>query len=162
MSQIQLKVFNKLEEMGIRYEVTRHSAVYTMEEMENLNMENGSEIVKNLFLRDDKKERYFLIVLSKEKKLDVKKIQQNLQSRRLSFASEDDLQKILGLTKGSVSPFGILNDSSCMVEVIIDSDLSNKYIGVHPNENTATVWIKLEDLEAIIKNHGNSVNYIEC
>lgn len=162
MSEIQQKVYNKLDEMGIQYEVTHHAAVYTIEEMENLNMENDSEIVKNLFLRDDKKKRYFLVVLSKDRKLNVKDLQKKLESRRLSFASENDLQKILGLTKGSVSPFGILNDTSSLVEVIVDNVLTkDQQIGVHPNENTATVWIRLVDLETVIKDNGNSITYIE-
>jgi len=118
-------------------------------------------VVKNLFVRDDKKTRYFLIVLPKSKKANLKEIRNKLSSRRLSFASEEDLKKYMGLNKGSVSPFGILNDTDCRVEVVMDeSILSFKRVGVHPNDNTATVWISPKDLESIIKDHGNSIRYI--
>lgn len=65
------------------------------------------------------------------------------------------------LSKGSVTPFGVLNDTDCRVEVVLDKDiLSFKRIGVHPNDNTATIWISPKDLEIIIKNHGNSIIYL--
>lgn len=80
----------------------------------------------------------------------------------LSFASESALDEILGLNKGAVTPFGILNDTKCMVEVILDNDIRYfHHIGIHPNDNTATVWIKPEDLEAVIKKHGNEFFYVE-
>ena len=85
-----------------------------------------------------------------------------MNSRPLSFASEDDLAKYLGLNKGSVTPFGVLNDSTCKVTVVLDEDiLSFEQIGVHPNENTATVLLKPQDLEAIIKKHGNEILHIK-
>lgn len=65
------------------------------------------------------------------------------------------------LSKGSVTPFGVLNDTDCRGEVVLDKDiLSFKRIGVHPNDNTATIWISPKDLEIIIKNHGNSIIYL--
>ena len=117
---------------------------------------------RNLFIRDDKKQRYFLIVLHKDKRVNLKEFQKNLQCRPLSFASEADLHKYMKLSKGSVTPFGILNDDECKVEVILDKDiLCFKSIGVHPNDNTATVWIRPTDLEAIIRDHGNNIFYFE-
>ena len=70
--------------------------------------------------------------------------------------------KYLGLNTGAVSPFGVINDTDCTVEVVFDKDiLAYERIGVHPNDNTATVWIRPQDLELIIKNHGNVVTYID-
>jgi len=84
-----------------------------------------------------------------------------LNSRRLSFASADALTNYLGLSKGAVSPLGVLNDTERKVEVIIDQELrSYERIGVHPNENTATLWLRPADLASIIQNHGNSITYI--
>ena len=102
-----------------------------------------------------------LIVLRKDKQVNLKKIRTELNCKPLSFASEEDLEKYLGLSKGAVSPFGILNDTECRVEVVFDKDiLLYEHIGVHPNDNTATVWISPRDLEFIIKNHGNSIRYL--
>jgi DNA-binding transcriptional regulator YhcF (GntR family) len=77
-------------------------------------------------------------------------------------AKEKYLDKYLGLDKGAVSPFGILNDTGCIVEVVVDKDiLAFEHIGVPPNDNTATLWIRPQDLESIIRNHGNVISYID-
>ena len=90
----------------------------------------------------------------------MKELGNKLNSRPLTFASEEDLYKYLGLTKGSVSPLGILNDKDHIVTIIIDEDIKNiSEIGVHPNINTATVFLKPKDLEIIFKN--NKYEYIE-
>lgn len=142
MNDMRKKVIDVMESMNIKYDITEHPAVYTIAEMDELNIDNNNEVVKNLFLRDDKKKRYFLIVLEKNKQVNLKEIKNELNCRPLSFASEEDLKKYMGLSKGSVTPFGILNDTDCRVEVIFDKNiLLYKRIGVHPNDNTATVWI---------------------
>lgn len=156
------EVLNLLENMNISYDVIEHPAVFTIEEMDKLNIDYKNEIVKNLFVRDDKKKRYFLIVLLKNKRVDLKEIKKVVNSRALSFASEEDLSKYMKLSKGSVTPFGILNDIDCKVEVVFDKDiLLFERIGVHPNDNRATVWISPKDLEGVIQSHGNNVLYIE-
>jgi len=161
MNNAREKVFDTLKSMNMQYDVVEHPPVYTMEEMENLNIDSKNEVVKNLFVRDEKKKNYFLIVLRKDKQVNLKKIRTELNCKPLSFASEEDLEKYLGLSKGAVSPFGILNDTECRVEVVFDKDiLLYEHIGVHPNDNTATVWISPRDLEFIIKNHGNSIRYL--
>ncbi len=81
----------------------------------------------------------------------------------MSFASEDDLKTIMGLIPGAVTPLGILNDTDCKVQVFIDKEFMDEsgLIGVHPNENTATVWLRTEDLMSIIKEHGNELRLVE-
>ena len=161
MNQIRQLVLEAMEHANIPYDITEHPAVYTIEEMDRLQIDPQNEVAKNLFLCDDKKQRYFLIVLPKYKQVDLQAIRTAVDSRRLSFASTDDLSHYLGLSKGAVSPLGILNDTERKVEVIMDQDIKSfDRIGVHPNENTATVWLRPADLESIIQNHGNSINYI--
>jgi len=93
--------------------------------------------------------------------VNLKEIRKELNSRPLTFASEKDLEKYMGLSKGSVTPFGVLNDTDCRVELVFDKNiLLYERIGVHPNDNTATVWISPKDLEFLIKNHGNSITYL--
>ena len=162
MEQVRQKVFDHLEKMGIPYEVMQHPAVYTIDEMNELGIGAQGEVLKNLFLRDDKKKRFFLVVLRNDKKANLDELHTKLGSRKLSFASEEYLSRYLGLEKGSVSPFGILNDDDRAVEVVVDKDLlSLARIGVHPNENTATVWISFQDLQRVIQEHGNDVIPIE-
>ncbi|MGI6728519.1 MAG: prolyl-tRNA synthetase associated domain-containing protein [Anaerovoracaceae bacterium] len=162
MQECRQVVFEKLKKAGIEYELIEHPAMHTIEEMEALELNNKKEINKNLFLRDDKKKRYLLLMLSQDKKVDLKELSAKINSRPLGFASEADLQTYLGLSKGAVTPFGVLNDERRSVEVLIDKSLlRNQRVGVHPNDNTATVFLKLKDLERVITEHGNRFEYIE-
>uniref|UniRef100_UPI0020796221 YbaK/EbsC family protein n=1 Tax=Clostridium sp. ZBS2 TaxID=2949976 RepID=UPI0020796221 len=130
-------------------------------EMMELNLPDTDVIAKNLFVRDDKKRNYYLLVIRNEKKVNLKKLKEKICSRPLSFASENDLNSILGLSKGSVTPLGIINDDERKVKVILDNTFNESLIGIHPNENTATIWLNVVDLVRIIKQHGNSVEFIE-
>lgn len=154
-------IYNILKEMNIDYSVTEHKPVYTIDEMNELGIENIDHVIKNLFVRDDKKKNYYLVLVQKDKTVNLNKLKETINSRRLSFASEEDLEKYLGLKKGAVSPLGIVNDENKFVKVIIDRDIKNlEFIGVHPMENTATVWINVEDLQKLIKSNGNFVNFV--
>ena len=90
--------------------------------------------------------------------MDLKALRRRLGTSALSFASEDRLKRLLGLEKGAVTPLGILNDEARAVEVLFDRDLAGlPALGVHPNRNTATVFLPLADLESLIRSHGNAV-----
>lgn len=79
------------------------------------------------------------------------------QLKSLSFASNDDLMKLLKLDPGSVTPFGLLNDTERKVILFIDEAFKDGLIGIHPNDNTATIWLKTDDLIEVIKRHGNEI-----
>lgn len=152
------KVYQHLEEMNINYKVSEHPPVYTIEEMERLELDKIGGIVKNLFLRDAKGKRHFLVMMRQDKKVDLKDLQSRLGSTALRFASAERLEKHLGLEKGAVSPFGVLNDQEQSVEVVVDEDLKGfALLGVHPNDNTATVWISPADLERVVNGRGNAI-----
>ena len=154
----EIKAF--LEGKNIPFEWVEHKAVYTIEEMEELGLESMDEIAKNLFLRDQKGKRHFLVVVQGLKQVNLKELGEKLGTK-LSFASEERLEKYMGLKKGSVTPLGVLNDENCAVEVYIDEDLCKmKRIGVHPNENTASVYLSPDDLLDIIREHGNPLEVL--
>lgn len=156
--QPRQQVCSFLEGMGISYKISEHPAVYTIEEMENLGLDKLGGIVKNLFLRDAKGKRHFLVMLRQDKKVNLKNLQAKIGSTSLRFASEDRLATHLGLEKGAVSPLGIINDAEQAVEIVVDNDLKGfDRLGVHPNENTATVWLSPGDLDRIIAERGNPV-----
>ena len=158
------EVLEKLKELQIEYDMVEHIPVYTIEEMENLGPEyfKGAHICKNLFLRDAKGKRHFLVIIGQDKKADIKSIEAQIGCTRLSFASPERLDKYLKLQKGSVTPFGLINDVEKQVEVVIDRDLMNKNkLGFHPNINTATVLISFKDLEKFLKEQKNKVTYIK-
>ena len=158
------EVLKVLQDLDIHYELVKHEPVYTIEDMNNLDKDifKGAEICKNLFLRDQKGKRHFLMVLCSEKKADMAKIQEQALSTRLSFASSERLMKYLKLEPGHVSPMGLINDEEKKVEVLIDKDLRDKpLLAVHPNTNEASLLITYEDLMKFIKSMGNEYEFIE-
>ncbi|MED4205403.1 prolyl-tRNA synthetase associated domain-containing protein [Neobacillus mesonae] len=155
-------VFEKLKKSGIKYKQMDHPPVYTIEDMEELKITEHGEVCKNLFLRDAKGKRHFLVVLGKDKQADIKSIQAQLGCTRLSFASKERLQKYLQLQKGAVTPLGVINDPEAAVEIVLDSSLEGKeQLGFHPNDNTATIWISYGDLIKFIRMNGNNIYNIE-
>lgn len=155
------EIFEFLKKQGIDFEATDHPAVFNMEEVEKIELPYPDREAKNLFVRDDKKRNYYLITVKGEKRIDLKEFRKAHGTRQLSFASADDLMKILDLTPGAVTPLGLLNDEERKVKLFVDSDLAGGLIGVHPNDNTATVWLGTEDLVRIIREHGNDVEVVE-
>ncbi|WP_373482797.1 prolyl-tRNA synthetase associated domain-containing protein [Acetobacterium sp.] len=153
-------VLDLLDDAKISYRSVEHQAVYTIDEMKKLNLPDADCIAKNLFVRDDKKKHFYLISVQEEKQVDLKNLRETIGSRRLSFASEKDLQEIMGLEKGSVTPFGVFNDKNKRVAVFIDERFNNRIIAIHPNENTMTVWLKTADLVELLRTHGSSVEII--
>lgn len=151
------EIYKLLEEKNISYEVTEHIPIFTMEEASSIELPYPSNVAKNLFVRDDKKRNYYLISTKGNRTINLKEFQKEQGTRALSFASENDLMKYLQLTKGSVTPFGLLNDAECKVHFYIGKEFMHEIIGVHPNENDATIWIQTEDLISIIQDHGNKI-----
>lgn len=112
-----------LDHEGIAYELYEHVAVYTVSEAVAAGIPHRELGAKNLFLRDDKHRAYYLVCLPDEKNVSLREIQESLGSRRLSFASEQDLRAMLGLVPGAVTPLGALNDAELRVEVVLDQAL---------------------------------------
>lgn len=159
----RLEIYEYLKKLNIWYEITEHDAVYNMLQITNIELPYPEAEGKNLFVRDDKKQNYYLITVKGDKKVNLKEFRKNNNTRPLSFASEDDMMSIIGLPSGSVTPLGVLNDKENRVKVFIDEEFitSSGLIGVHPNDNRATVWLKVEDLIDIIKKSGNTVNIVK-
>ena len=156
------EVYEFLQAKGVTYEVTEHKAVYNMDELAEVELPYPEADAKNLFVRDDKKSSYYLITVRGGKRVDLQEFRKSYGTRRLSFASAEDLGRLLGLFPGSVTPFGLLNNAEKNVKLFLDSDFGeDDLIGVHPNENTATVWLKAGDLMRLIREHGNEVEAVE-
>ena len=150
MSQKQ-EIYDTLDKLKIPYESVEHEPVFTMEDMDKLGLPEKGCICKNLFLRDAKGKRHFLITLPEDKQVDLKQLSKKIGSTTLSFASAERLDKYLGLKQGSVTPFGLINDKDHAVEMFFDQDLAKaKRIGIHPCDNTATVFLTFKDLEKFL------------
>lgn len=153
------EVYDFLKSRKTEFEVTEHAAVYNMAELAAIDIPYPEADAKNLFVRDDKKKNYYLITVKGDKRVNLKDFRAKNGTRPLTFASENDLMDILGLIPGAVTPLGILNDTDRRVSLFLDRSFLDKpgLVGVHPNDNTATVWLKTEDLISIVKDHGNDV-----
>ena len=154
------KVYDTLNKLQIQYKKYEHPAVFTMEDVNKLDL-NLPEC-KNLFVRNTKGNKHYLVILEGSKKADLKKLATQIGSTKLSFASKERLFKYLMLLPGSVSPFGLINDKDKQVEVIVDKDLVNSdELGFHPNTNEATVTLSFSDFEKYLKSCGNKFSYIK-
>lgn len=153
------EIYRLLSENGVWHEITEHKAVYNMDEVADIDLPYSEAECKNLFVRDKKKREYYLISVKGDKRVNLKKFREKYNTKPLGFASEDDLMNILGLIPGAVTPLGLLNDTDGKVILYLDQDFfkGEHLIGVHPNDNTATVWMKTDDLTDIIRTHGNNV-----
>lgn len=158
------EIYALLDAGHIWYEVTEHKAVYNMAEASAIEMPYPDADAKNLFVREDKRRGYHLITVKGNKRVDLKAFRQQNHTRSLSFASADELLEILGLVPGAVTPLGLLNDSENRVVFWLDKSFLQApgLIGVHPNDNTATVWLKTDDLLEILRQHGTQVALFEA
>ena len=155
------EIYQYLTGKGISYEVTEHGAVYNMEDLAAMDLPYPDSDAKNLFVRDDKKRNYYLITVKGEKRVNLKEFRKAHGLRNLSFASPDDLMAIMGLIPGAVTPLGLLNAEEKKVIFYLDQELEDSLIGVHPNDNNATVWMQSKDLMMLLKEHGTEVNVVE-
>lgn len=112
-------------------------------------------------MKNSNGKKHYLVVLKGDKKADLKSIKSQINSTALSFASEERLEKYLGLSKGAVTPLGIINDEEHLVNIVLDEDLKKEeIICVHPNVNTSTVFISYNDLIKFINSFGNEIFYV--
>ena len=156
------KVYEVLKELDINFEKKEHPAVFTCEEAKEFTGDMIGVHTKNLFLRNNKGNKHYLIVTKNNKTLNIKEFEKKIGEKNMSFASKERLMKYLGLTPGGVSIFGLINDETNCVKLIFDrSILENEYINVHPNVNTATVNLTVNDLKKFIKWSGNEVDYLD-
>lgn len=145
-----------LDDNGYKYDKIEHAAVFTMEEMEVAGITKAGDVVKNLFVRNAKGDKHYLVSVPEDKHVDMTKLALALGSTRLSFASPERMDKYLGVQQGSVSPLCALNDENHEVVVAFEQSLMGKErIGVHPLENTATIFMPFKDLKKIIEGNGN-------
>ena len=155
------QVLQLLAELDISYDIYEHPPVPTVEEALPYWNKIDATHCKNLFFRNHKGNRHYLVILKHEQKLIIRDLEQRLKQGKISFASPQRMERYLGLSGGSVSLFGIINDSENHVHLFLDAELkSAKKISFHPNENTATVVISFESFLKFLDWSGNSYEFI--
>jgi Ala-tRNA(Pro) deacylase len=161
LAEKEAKVYKVLEELGLSYTRHEHPPVYTVQEAEKQWTNITGAHCKNLFLRNKKGNRHYLLILEASKTADLKMLTKLLGEDRLSFASEERLNRHLELEAGAVSPLGLINDLENHVQVLIDEDLKKaKEVNFHPNVNTATVGISFTDFVKFLFWCGNRFRYL--
>lgn len=157
-------VYETLDKMGITYRKTEHRAIFSRDDVtsEEEYLWEGYKVSKNLFLRNAKGDKHYLVVTTVDKKADLKSLAEKIGSTRLSFGSEQRLNKYLKVKPGSISSFAVLNDEKREVNVVFDRELvGEKHFALHPNENTATIYIDFADVERVVREHGNEIMYAD-
>lgn len=154
-------MYATLDALGITYDTYTHPPVFNSEDVAAHWAAIDGTKVKNLFLRNKKGDRHYLVILEVSKQADLRHLVKIVGDDRLSFGSPERLMATLGLTPGSVSPFGLIHDKSRGVRVVVDVDLrgANRLI-FHPNINTASIAVSGADLERFLASRGNVVTWV--
>ena len=161
MTTEEAPVFAHLSALGIAFTRHEHPPVATVEEAEPYWAAIDAMHCKNLFLRNQKGSRHYLVIIRHSKRADLRAIAEQIGDGKLSFGSPERLRTHLGVTPGSVSPFGLIHDRTHQVRVIVDRDLkSADRVSFHPNINTVTLTVAREDFEKFLADCGNPVQYV--
>ena len=156
------RICDYLKENSIRFNFYEHQPVYTVEDVKNAKLDIPGIPTKNLFLRDKKKTKYFVLISEEDKKINLKKVGQYIDTKNLTFASEQELNDIIGLQMGDVGPFGIINDNEKKVSILLDSQLIDKSdINLSANSLTTTITIDYGELVKFIESVGNNYTIID-
>ena len=158
----QPELYKTLEELNISFEYYEHPPVPTIEEAKKYWVDLNATHCKNIFFRNHKGNRHYLVILEHTQALNIHDLEKRLKQGKLSFASEKRMVKHLGLKPGSVSPFGLINDKEKHVYIFLDKNLRNSdKISFHPNINTASLIINFKDFERFLELSGNSYEFLE-
>lgn len=160
MTEQELLAF--LDANQFAYQRMEHPAVYTCEEAEAHRPDVPSTSTKNLFLCDKKARRFFLAVTSCEKTVKLDALASQLGVPHLRFGSEENLMRLLGVTRGSVTMMGLVNDTQHVVELWIDAEIwESEYFQSHPLVNTATLVLSKPELERFFVLTGHEIHLFE-
>jgi Ala-tRNA(Pro) deacylase len=157
------KLYQILDQLNISYEYHEHPPAPTIE----IAVQYWKDILntthcKNLFFRNHKGNRHYLVIFDHRKELSIHDLEKYLKQGKLSFASEQRMDKYLGLKPGSVSPFGLINDNQHQVHLFLDHDLNQlPNISFHPNDNRASLVIAYSDFIKFINIMGNSFEFFK-
>ena len=160
--QGQKELYEVLAKLGIQFEYHEHPPLATIEEAIVHWKDYNSGRCKNIFFRNHKGDRHYLVILEHLRQIDIHDLEKRLMQGKLSFASDQRLKKYLGLEPGSVSPFGLINDHENHVHIFIDEKL-NEYerLAFHPNVNTASLVISKSDFLRFLNYTGNTWEFLK-
>ena len=143
----EMAVYDLLDELQITYERVDHRAMMTIAECEEVDQALHIDICKNLFLCNQQKTKFYLLLMPGDKKFVTKEVSRQIPSQRLSFANETYMEEYLNITPGSVSIMGLMNDPDNHVKLLIDRDVAEAdFLGCHPCINTSSLKLRTKDV----------------
>ncbi|RLD41932.1 MAG: prolyl-tRNA synthetase associated domain-containing protein [Bacteroidetes bacterium] len=155
-------VFDKLNQLGIQHEVFEHPPLDTIEIALKYWKDIDATHCKNLFFRNHKGNRHYLVIIKDTTPFSIRSLEQKLKQGKLTFGSPKRLLKYLGVKPGSVSPFGLLNDEDHHVHLFLDQQLKKaEKISFHPNDNTASLVLSFFDFIKYLDASGNTYEFID-
>jgi Ala-tRNA(Pro) deacylase len=156
------KLYEILERLNISFSYHEHPPAPTIEEAMKYWKDLNATHCKNIFFRNHKGNRHYLVILEHTRALDIHDLEKRLKQGKLSFASDERMMKHLGLTPGSVTPFGLINDTGHQVHIFLDENLrKSRTISFHPCINTASIIVKWEDFIRFMDWTGNGYEFVQ-
>lgn len=150
----EIRVYDMLDELGVSYQRVDHEAAFTMEACEEIDKTLQAMTCKNLFLCNRQKTNYYLLLIPGDKVFKTKELSKQIGSARLSFGSPEAMEEMLGVTPGSATIMGLMNDPEHKVQLLVDEDvLQAEYFGCHPCVNTSSLRLKTEDVFGKVLEH---------
>ena len=155
------QVANKLQELGIIFDVVEHPPVFTTEQADSYIEGMEGVRTKSMFLTNRKKTQYYLLIMDDKKRLDMDDFKVQVGANRIHMASADSLAEKMQLSPGTVSPFGLLNNEEKDILVYFDKDIvSEDIMTFHPNTNEKTIFIKIQDLFRFLDSIGFTYEFL--
>ena len=155
------QVANKLQELGITFDVVEHPPVFTTEQADSYIEGMEGVRTKSMFLTNRKKTQYYLLIMGDKKRLDMDDFKVQVGANRIHMASADSLAEKMQLSPGTVSPFGLLNNEEKDILVYFDKDIvSEDIMTFHPNTNEKTIFIKIQDLFRFLDSIGFTYEFL--
>lgn len=157
------EVIDVFENLHIEYKLIRHPAVFSKaDDYKVKDIDFGGVICKNLFVKDKKANKFYLVSLPKDKRANLKKISDEIGCARFSFGNDEELWKKLHIKPGSVSILNVIGAPDTDVTFVIDKDILNlPKVSFHPNDNTASVVFSPSDIEKIMKQYNKQYMFLE-
>ena len=155
------EIIRMLEKNGFPYSIIEHKRLFSIAELDDIDADGKDAIVKNIVLCDDKKRSFFFLTVPPHMRVDLKALRKCLSSRPLSFLDENRLHEFLKIGKGEATPFALLNDEENLFSFILDRSLLDKMIGIHPNDNSKTVFLNSLSLLQMLRELGKDCLVID-
>ena len=156
------QVANKLQELGIAFDVVEHPPAFTTEQADSYIEGMEGVRTKSMFLTNKKKTQYYLLIMDDKKSLDMDDFKVQVGADRIRMASLESLAEKMNLPAGTVSPFGLLNNEEKDIQVYFDKEIINEErMTFHPNTNEKTIFISTQDLFKFLQDLGYSYQVLD-